>query len=292
MPAPLLCSHIRAEQVCSYIAAEQVCSYYMEQSKGSAEGCRLGAVLATNRCLSWQRRNESLVSRKCCGLASRSNQTMLETASTGAISTARKRSRGGRIMTVTGVGVTPRTNPWHEKLPTRRRYLMCEPRYFDVRYTINPWMDPTVPVDAELALKQWRFLVETYRRLGHQIEFIDPLPANPDMVFAANGATVANGRVYGAKFRYEQRVAEGPAYLEWLRAAGFRQEHPDQLRQRGRGRLPGRRLTATRRHWLPHRPESPRRSRPRARPASRESRACRPALLPPRHRARGAECRR
>jgi len=138
-------------------------------------------------------------------------------------------------MTVTGVGVTPRTNPWHEKRPTRRRYLMCEPRYFDVRYTINPWMDPAVPVDADLALKQWRFLVETYRRLGHQIELIDPLSGNPDMVFAANGATVANGKVYGAKFRYEQRAAEGPAYLEWLRAAGFRQQHPTNFVNEGEG---------------------------------------------------------
>ena len=98
-------------------------------------------------------------------------------------------------MTVTGIGVTARTSPLLEKHATRRRYLMCEPRYFDVRYRINPWMDPTVPVDADLALRQWRFLVETYRRLGHHVELIDPLPGYPDMVFAANGATVANGKV-------------------------------------------------------------------------------------------------
>ena len=140
-------------------------------------------------------------------------------------------------MTVTGIGVTPTTQRFREKLPTRRRYLMCEPRYFDVRYTINPWMDPTVPVDADLALRQWRFLVETYRRLGHQIDFIDPLPGNPDMVFAANGATVANGKVYGAKFRYDQRAAEGPAYLEWLKAAGFRQEQKTTFVNEGEGDL-------------------------------------------------------
>ncbi len=150
-------------------------------------------------------------------------------------------------MTVTGTRVTSKTNPWRRKPPTRRRYLMCEPRYFDVRYTINPWMDPTVPVDAELALKQWRFLVETYRRLGHQIELIDPLPGSPDMVFAANGATVANGNVYGAKFRYEQRAAEGPAYLEWLRAAGFapgRSRPPSSTRAKATSWSPASRLLA------------------------------------------------
>ena len=31
---------------------------------------------------------------------------------------------------------------------TARRYLMCRPTYFAVDYAINPWMDPSVPVDA------------------------------------------------------------------------------------------------------------------------------------------------
>ena len=44
---------------------------------------------------------------------------------------------------------------------TRRRYLMCEPRHFAVEYAINPWMDPTVPVDRELAVRQWRALADT-----------------------------------------------------------------------------------------------------------------------------------
>jgi N-dimethylarginine dimethylaminohydrolase len=42
------------------------------------------------------------------------------------------------------------------------------------------------------------------------------------MVFAANGATVAKNRVYGARFLHPERAAEGPAYLSWFRAAGYR----------------------------------------------------------------------
>jgi N-dimethylarginine dimethylaminohydrolase len=92
-----------------------------------------------------------------------------------------------------------------------RRYLMCRPTYFTVEYVINPWMDPTVPVDTALAISQWEGLVETYRSLGHKVEFIDPLPGLPDMVFAANGATVVGGKVLGAQFRNVQRSDEGPA---------------------------------------------------------------------------------
>ncbi|HZV26207.1 MAG TPA: amidinotransferase [Acidothermaceae bacterium] len=109
----------------------------------------------------------------------------------------------------------------HERTATHRRYLMCEPRYFAVEYAINPWMDPSVPVDTELAAQQWRGLLDTYRRLGHDVSQIDPVDGLPDMVFAANGATVANNRVYGAKFLHAERAGEGPAYLNWFRGAGF-----------------------------------------------------------------------
>jgi N-dimethylarginine dimethylaminohydrolase len=124
----------------------------------------------------------------------------------------------------------------HERAATHRRYLMCEPRYFVVQYAINPWMDPSVPVDTELAVQQWRGLVDTYRRLGHDVSQIEPVDGLPDMVFAANGATVANSRVYGAKFLHAERQAEGPAYLSWFRAAGF-DTHDAQFVNEGEGDL-------------------------------------------------------
>jgi N-dimethylarginine dimethylaminohydrolase len=102
-----------------------------------------------------------------------------------------------------------------------RRYLMCRPTYFAVDYAINPWMDPAAPVDTDRAIAQWSNLKQTYIDLGHTVDEIDPIRGLPDMVFAANGATVSDGRVYGAKFRYAERAAEGPAYLNWFAANGF-----------------------------------------------------------------------
>jgi N-dimethylarginine dimethylaminohydrolase len=125
----------------------------------------------------------------------------------------------------------------HERVATRRRYLMCEPRHFAVEYAINPWMDPTAPVDRALAMRQWRSLADTYRRLGHTVEHIEPIEGLPDMVFAANGATVANGRVYGARFKYAERVPEGPAYLDWFKAAGFTTTHEPAYVNEGEGDL-------------------------------------------------------
>lgn len=121
------------------------------------------------------------------------------------------------------------------RTPTTRRYLMCPPTYFDVRYAINPWMDPTKPVDTELAVAQWEELVACYRSLGHRVDLIEPVPGLPDMVFAANGAVVVGGRALGARFRNPERRAEAPAYREWLIRNGFRDVHEAEHVNEGEG---------------------------------------------------------
>jgi len=102
-----------------------------------------------------------------------------------------------------------------------RNYLMCPPEHFAVEYAINPWMNPQQPVDVALAMRQWRRLGETYARLGHTVHTIKPEPGLPDMVFAANGATVIGGKVLGAKFKHQERAPEAAAYLNWFRARGY-----------------------------------------------------------------------
>ena len=104
---------------------------------------------------------------------------------------------------------------------TLRHYLMCAPNYFSVDYSINPWMDPTKPVDTELAMAQWERLRDLYIELGHTVELIPPRAGLPDMVFAANGATVVDGRVLLARFRHTERAGEVPAYVEWFRTRGY-----------------------------------------------------------------------
>jgi N-dimethylarginine dimethylaminohydrolase len=104
---------------------------------------------------------------------------------------------------------------------TPRRYLMCRPEHFTVSYEINPWMDVTRYTDSALAVQQWEVLYRTYLDWGHTVELIDPVEGLPDMVFAANGATVVDGLVYSARFRYEERAPEGPLYQKWFADRGF-----------------------------------------------------------------------
>lgn len=92
---------------------------------------------------------------------------------------------------------------------------MCPPTYFDVTYAINPWMDPRFPVDRERAYAQWSTLVAAYERAGHRVDLLDPVPGLPDMVFAANGATVVDGRTLGARFATSQRASEAVEHRDW-----------------------------------------------------------------------------
>ena len=104
---------------------------------------------------------------------------------------------------------------------TPRHYLMCAPTHFEVSYEINPWMDVTRATDTGRAVRQWETLRATYLAWGHTVDLIEPVPGLPDMVYAANGATVVDGLVYSARFTYPERAAEGPAYQKWFADQGF-----------------------------------------------------------------------
>ena len=118
-----------------------------------------------------------------------------------------------------------------ERVQQHRRYLMCRPEHFTVSYSINPWMEPSRPTDTALALRQWQSLYDTYPEPGHEIELIDPVEGLPDMVYTANGGFVIDGVAYGPKFRFRERAAEAPAFIDWFAANGFEVAEPVEVNE-------------------------------------------------------------
>src|SRR5215208_3222132 len=102
-----------------------------------------------------------------------------------------------------------------------RHYAMTPPTFFTVEYAINPWMDTSTPVDARLAMNQWENLRQTYKELGHTVELVEPVAGLSDMVYAANGGLLVNGKAVVANFAYPQRAGEAAAYAEWMTRHGF-----------------------------------------------------------------------
>ncbi|WP_082485557.1 dimethylargininase [Rathayibacter sp. Leaf296] len=117
------------------------------------------------------------------------------------------------------------------RTPVAKTVLMCRPEHFTVVYRINPWMDPQVPTDTALAVRQWQTLYDTYVDLGFDVQLIDSVPGLPDMVYAANGGFVIDGIAYGASFTYPERQPEGPAYMDWFRGAGFDVRVPEEVNE-------------------------------------------------------------
>ncbi len=139
-------------------------------------------------------------------------------------------------LTAAEISTLERTARDESRDATSRRYIMCPPTYFAVTYAINPWMDPTVPVDQARVLEQWAALRATYEGLGHRVDVIDPEPDLPDMVFAANGAFVVDGTAMGAKFFWPERAGEAAAHAAFLRRAGVPVTMPEHVNE-GEGDL-------------------------------------------------------
>ncbi|MEV0945863.1 dimethylargininase [Rhodococcus sp. NPDC049939] len=102
-----------------------------------------------------------------------------------------------------------------------RSYLMCPPTYFDVVYAINDWMRPGEPVDRDRAMSQWMALVDTYRRLGHEVLTIEAVQGLPDMVFVTDSGLVVDGVALGARYRSLERRAEADHVFRWFRRNGL-----------------------------------------------------------------------
>ena len=117
------------------------------------------------------------------------------------------------------------------RTPAPKSVLMCRPEHFTVSYRINPWMNPQDPTSTPTALAQWDVLYRTYLDLGFDVQLIDPVEGLPDMVYAANGGFVLDGKAYGASFTYAERQPEGPAYMEWFGTHGYEVHKPAEVNE-------------------------------------------------------------
>lgn len=108
-----------------------------------------------------------------------------------------------------------------KRIARPQHYLMCRPAHFAVTYSINPWMHPENPVDLARALEQWDTLRATYERLGHTVDVIEPAAGLPDMVFAANGGIISDGRAMASQFTFPERQDEAHRYQARFETLGL-----------------------------------------------------------------------
>jgi len=106
-----------------------------------------------------------------------------------------------------------------------KRFLMCAPEHFDVRYVINPWMHGNLgKVDKALASSQWQALHRIVSARA-AVTLIDPVEGLPDMVFTANAGLVHGDQVIVSAFRHAERQPESPHFGRFFSSLGFEVHH-------------------------------------------------------------------
>ncbi len=102
------------------------------------------------------------------------------------------------------------------------RLLMCPPAYYGIEYEINPWMSRSRPSNRQRAEKQWNGLHHVLKnRLSINVDWVDPVPGLPDMVFTANAGIVWQQKFITSNFRHEVRRGEASHFENWFRDRGF-----------------------------------------------------------------------
>jgi N-dimethylarginine dimethylaminohydrolase len=114
--------------------------------------------------------------------------------------------------------------------PKVMRVLMCRPQFFTVneKDPENLFMDPLNLPDRKLSLFQHEKLAQTYRGLGIDIRFIQPVNGLSDMTFAANSAFICDRKAILANFKPKRRQGETLIYEKFYKALGYETIVPPQ----------------------------------------------------------------
>lgn len=116
--------------------------------------------------------------------------------------------------------------------------LLCPPDDYRIEYEINPWMHMENQVDQTKVRQEYESLAAIYKKLGLQVDVIDPQPGLPDMVYTANHGFVIDNIFIKANFRYPQRRKESDHAVEFFQKKGYTiKTLPDDVFFEGQGDL-------------------------------------------------------
>jgi N-dimethylarginine dimethylaminohydrolase len=103
-----------------------------------------------------------------------------------------------------------------------RQVLVCEPRYYEVSYDINPWMTGNIScVNAELARQQWTQYCDALAQYTEVVK-LPAEPGLPDLVFTANAGFVWGNQVILSRFSHVERQAEESVFAAWFANSGYK----------------------------------------------------------------------
>lgn len=101
------------------------------------------------------------------------------------------------------------------------KILVCNPAFYDVTYSINPWMAPENGISASKAVSQWADLVRLLEHVGANVIHMSGRQNLPDIVFTANAGLHSKSGIILSNFKYPERQPEKEVYQEWFESHGY-----------------------------------------------------------------------
>src|SRR6185436_12346182 len=102
-----------------------------------------------------------------------------------------------------------------------RRFYLCPPDHFQIAYSINEWMDVNRPVNPALAREQWDTLYAAYRRLGMEVQVLEPEPGLPELTFPGDSIFLFHKLAIRSRFRHQERAPEVEPMAQRFAARGY-----------------------------------------------------------------------
>ncbi len=94
---------------------------------------------------------------------------------------------------------------------------MVDPSYYNVEYSINPFMQMNEKVDHEKAYAQWEMIKNAYLAQGLEVEILTGVEGLPDMVFCANPFFSHPNGILISQMRFEQRAKESEFFANYFK---------------------------------------------------------------------------
>jgi len=99
--------------------------------------------------------------------------------------------------------------------------FVCPPTYVELKYAINPWMDPSRPFSRDEALRQWEALIAAYQDVFGAVQICPPAEGLAELCFFGDSVFLCEGRALFGQFRHKEREPERPYVRDYLLDHGF-----------------------------------------------------------------------
>ena len=89
-----------------------------------------------------------------------------------------------------------------------KKIIMCPPEYYNIEYSINPWMNTQNMVKKEKAFQQFQNLEAAFISNGVEVTELIPVEGLPDMIYATNSGYAEDKIFIKSNFKALQRLHE------------------------------------------------------------------------------------